>query len=150
MSEININRLIGEFTGTLEGIMAWEIPSELKEKLQKKVDQLKAMPIHYPTDSGISNKPFKQASEFLEEMVLNEGGKKHELPELRTSKEYKIMVETIEKYAEQFSHQQPKPLSYSDFLKFFSENDKSNGRMMLFELDDKDLSDLYDLIFKAK
>ena len=106
--------------------------------------------IQSPTDSGRSNKPFKQASEFLEEMVLNEGGKKHELPELRTSREYKIMVETIEKYAEQFSHQQPKPLSYSDFLKFFSENDKSNGRMMLFELDDKDLSDLYDLIFKAK
>ena len=78
--------------------------SDLIDKIKMLIEKEQ---LNKPTDSGISNKPFKQASEFLEEMVLNEGGKKHELPELRTSREYKIMVKTIEKYAEQFSHQQP-------------------------------------------
>jgi hypothetical protein len=38
---IQTHRIIGEFIGTLEGICAWEIPIELKEKLTDKVQELR-------------------------------------------------------------------------------------------------------------
>ena len=40
---IQICRLVGEWTGMLEGICMWEIPKELKVKLQKKIKELKAI-----------------------------------------------------------------------------------------------------------
>jgi hypothetical protein len=33
--EIQANRLLGEFIGTLEGICYWEIPEELKKKVEE-------------------------------------------------------------------------------------------------------------------
>lgn len=51
---------------------------------------------------GKSEKPFRQASEFLEEMMLKHGGcKNNDLPEFRTSREYKIMIEMMEAFAKQ-------------------------------------------------
>ena len=110
MSEININRLIGEFTGTLEGIMAWEIPSELKEKLQKKVDQLKAMPIHFPTDSGINADKIidwnKLRDKFFDECT---GQVEFHRPKVDMTPN-----DLFNWIVKQFSHQQPKPLSLDE------------------------------------
>lgn len=43
--EIGVNRLLGEFIGTLSGVMAWDIPEELKSKLQSKLDELNKIEI---------------------------------------------------------------------------------------------------------
>lgn len=40
-TESKIARLEGEFLGMLEGICFWDIPKELKEKLQTKINELK-------------------------------------------------------------------------------------------------------------
>jgi hypothetical protein len=40
-NDIKYQRLVGEFTGTLEGILFWDIPSALKDKLQDKINKLK-------------------------------------------------------------------------------------------------------------
>jgi len=40
-AHIEKSRIIGEFIGTLEGIILWEIPDELKKKLQKKIALLR-------------------------------------------------------------------------------------------------------------
>jgi len=39
-NEIKWNRLKGEFCGTLIGICAWDIPAELKLKLESKIKEL--------------------------------------------------------------------------------------------------------------
>ncbi len=39
---IKYNTLLGNFTGTLEGILHWDIPKELKTKLELKIKQLKS------------------------------------------------------------------------------------------------------------
>ena len=39
--QIKIARLSGEWQGMLETICMWDIPQELKEKLQKKIKELK-------------------------------------------------------------------------------------------------------------
>ena len=38
---IQANRILGEYTGTLQGILHWEIPEELKIKLEEKIKELK-------------------------------------------------------------------------------------------------------------
>lgn len=38
---IKIIRLIGEWQGFLEGICLWDIPKELKEKLEARIELLK-------------------------------------------------------------------------------------------------------------
>lgn len=38
--EIKHQRLIGEFTGTLQGILWWDIPQQLREKLKQKIAAL--------------------------------------------------------------------------------------------------------------
>lgn len=38
--DISYNTLLGEFIGTLEGIICWDIPLELKQKLEKKIAEL--------------------------------------------------------------------------------------------------------------
>ena len=38
--EINLDRLIGQFTGLLEGICFWDIPTELKDKLKVQIEKL--------------------------------------------------------------------------------------------------------------
>lgn len=40
-SKISHDALLGNFIGTLEGICAWEIPTELKSKLTEKLNGLK-------------------------------------------------------------------------------------------------------------
>ena len=42
---IQANRLLGEFIGTLEGICLWEIPEELKLKLQTQLTALRKVKI---------------------------------------------------------------------------------------------------------
>jgi len=37
--KISYARLHGEFVGTLEGILFWDIPEELKERLTETIDQ---------------------------------------------------------------------------------------------------------------
>lgn len=37
---LKYNRLIGEFQGTLKGVLWWDIPEELKDKLESKINQL--------------------------------------------------------------------------------------------------------------
>ena len=38
--KIEIARLKGDFIGTLKGIIWWDIPNELKDKLDKKIVEL--------------------------------------------------------------------------------------------------------------
>ena len=38
---IGYNSLLGEFIGTLEGVCSWEIPEELKLKLQAHIEELR-------------------------------------------------------------------------------------------------------------
>lgn len=38
---VEAGRLLGEFIGTLKGICLWEIPEELKKKLQAKLIELR-------------------------------------------------------------------------------------------------------------
>jgi len=38
--KIEIARLQGEYTGTLKGILFWDIPSKLKERLEKLIIKL--------------------------------------------------------------------------------------------------------------
>ena len=38
--KIAVNRLLGEFIGTLKAISWWDIPDDLKEKLQAKIEEL--------------------------------------------------------------------------------------------------------------
>ena len=42
---IQANRLLGEFIGTLEGVCLWEIPEELKLKLQSQLTALREIKI---------------------------------------------------------------------------------------------------------
>ena len=51
---IEANRLLGEFIGTLEGICAWEIPDELKSKLQAKIEELQEIKIVPPDNNEFS------------------------------------------------------------------------------------------------
>ena len=39
--KIKLARTKGEFIGTLQGILWWDIPEELKEKLEDKIKELK-------------------------------------------------------------------------------------------------------------
>lgn len=41
---MNYNRLLEEYQGTLEGILAWDIPPQLKQKIEDKIKELKAIP----------------------------------------------------------------------------------------------------------
>lgn len=43
--QIQANRLLGEYIGTLEGIMKWNIPQELKDSLKEQLKQLRKMEI---------------------------------------------------------------------------------------------------------
>ena len=38
--KLKLARIKGEFIGTLEGILWWDIPEELREKLENKIKEL--------------------------------------------------------------------------------------------------------------
>lgn len=40
IKEAKYNRVLGEFIGTLKGVCYWEIPNELKLKLERKIKEL--------------------------------------------------------------------------------------------------------------
>lgn len=40
--KIQIARLEGEFVGTLEGILLWELPKELKLKIKEKIKEVES------------------------------------------------------------------------------------------------------------
>lgn len=42
---LKANRLLGEFIGTLKGVCAWDIPQELRLKLQTKIEELSEVKI---------------------------------------------------------------------------------------------------------
>lgn len=42
---IKHSRLLGEYTGTLKGILHWDIPSELREKIEILIKKLEAEPL---------------------------------------------------------------------------------------------------------
>ncbi len=48
---LQANRLLGEFIGTLHGICYWDIPDQLKYKLQEQIKQLQNVKIG-PDDYG--------------------------------------------------------------------------------------------------
>lgn len=63
---IQANRLLGEFIGTLEGVCLWEIPEELKLKLQTQLTALREVKIIS------SNLPvIKSVCEKTKEAMLN-------------------------------------------------------------------------------
>ena len=43
--DIEYSRLLGEFTGTLEAILFWNIPVKLQRKLESKIKELKSKQI---------------------------------------------------------------------------------------------------------
>lgn len=44
-NSIDANRFLGEFIGTLKGVSLWDIPEELKIKLQNKIEELENIDI---------------------------------------------------------------------------------------------------------
>lgn len=40
---LDYSKMLGEFTGTLQGIVWWDIPKELEEKLKKQIKELKTI-----------------------------------------------------------------------------------------------------------
>jgi hypothetical protein len=42
LKAVPYQRLLGEYEGTLKGILAWDIPEELKEKLRLKIKDLES------------------------------------------------------------------------------------------------------------
>ncbi len=43
--KIEYNRLLGEFIGTMEGLLHYDIPNEIKVKLKDKIKRLKKIPL---------------------------------------------------------------------------------------------------------
>lgn len=39
---IKYNRILGEYMGTIQGILAWDLPEELRSKLEKTLTDLKS------------------------------------------------------------------------------------------------------------
>lgn len=58
-------KIIGEYTGMLEGISAWNIPAELRDRLKPKLEELKAMKLPDPKEEQ------NDAVEFLKWARLN-------------------------------------------------------------------------------
>lgn len=44
--KIDYAKLIGEFTGTLEGLLWYELPEEIKVKMEDKIEELKEIEIN--------------------------------------------------------------------------------------------------------
>lgn len=41
-TKIKLAKLQGEFEGTLKGILCWDIPNELKSKIQEQINKLES------------------------------------------------------------------------------------------------------------
>ena len=54
---MNYNRLLGEYQGTLEGILAWDIPPQLKKILMKKIVELGELPLKSEIFEGATISP---------------------------------------------------------------------------------------------
>ena len=51
--KIEIARLKGDFIGTLKGITWWDIPNELKDKLDKKIVELEQIQVWEEVDYNL-------------------------------------------------------------------------------------------------
>lgn len=47
LKDISYGRLLGEFMGTLEGILFWDIPDELKIRLEERINKLESLSNEY-------------------------------------------------------------------------------------------------------
>jgi len=56
-TNIQSSRLLGEFIGTLEGVCLWDIPEELKLKLQSKLTELRGAKIVSSTSDVMEELP---------------------------------------------------------------------------------------------
>ena len=46
------SRILGEFQGTLKAVLCWDVPQELKDKIQSKIKELEEIKVdHYIEDS---------------------------------------------------------------------------------------------------
>lgn len=48
---ISYERLQGEYAGTLKAILWWDIPEELKVRLQKRIKELEAIPPYFQVEN---------------------------------------------------------------------------------------------------
>jgi len=54
--KVEIARLNGDFIGTLKGITWWDIPNELKDKLDKKIVELEQIQVWKEVDDKSADK----------------------------------------------------------------------------------------------
>ena len=56
---LDYSLLLGEFAGTLQGITHWDIPKELKVKLEKQIQELKATQVDDSILDELHNEPYE-------------------------------------------------------------------------------------------
>lgn len=62
---ITPERLLGEYIGELNGICAWDIPEQLREKLERRVKELEELQIEMEVQHRFKEKSDKQTEEAI-------------------------------------------------------------------------------------